>query len=470
MEVSNIILITIDSLRYDHLGCYGYARNTSPNIDSLAARGVKFLQAISNGGGTPTAFPPILASALPPLDRTESGAVLQRSATLAEVLKDAGYQTAAFHSNPFLSRLYGYSKGFDLYDDSFRQFSLKRLRHWLRTAPKIARLRNRAIPIFEPFLWHARHHSLVNAEELISKSKSWVQTCQGRFFLWLHFMDVHHPYMPAAKYLNQFYDQPVSRRYMYSLWQKMRRKPNELSQPEIEMLIHLYDANIKYTDDIIGSLLVKLGNHLANTIMIITADHGDEFGEHGKFAHRSVYEALLHVPLIIAGPGIKGGTSVKQQVSLIDLAPTIAELVGISSPKSFHGQSLLPLIRGETRSAEYTISTQFEPDSEKAQISYRTPNWKYIRSESLDSSGLVLKEEVYNLINDPGETKNLHGTDLEEVRRFHAEAINKLSQFKQLKVEESTDYEKQRIKTKLSKLRKLQDEKYGNAKHNPNNN
>ena len=119
MGAPNIILITIDSLRYDHLGCYGYHRNTSPNIDALAARGVKFMQAISNGGNTAYAFPSILASALPPLGKTESKAGFKASATLSGLLRSDGYSTAAFHSNPLLSHFYGYGEGFDIFDDSF---------------------------------------------------------------------------------------------------------------------------------------------------------------------------------------------------------------------------------------------------------------------------------------------------------------------------------------------------------------
>ena len=109
LETPNIILITIDALRFDHLGCYGYSRDTSPNIDSLASKGALFLEAIANGGWTPDSFPSILASKLPPLDNNEYR--LARKSTLAGLLQGAGYQTAAFHSNPFLSELFHYNEG-----------------------------------------------------------------------------------------------------------------------------------------------------------------------------------------------------------------------------------------------------------------------------------------------------------------------------------------------------------------------
>jgi len=459
VEAPNIILITIDSLRYDHLGCYGYPRNTSPNIDALATRGVKFLQAISNGGHTPAAFPSILVSALPTLNRAEGRAILQHNITLAETLRNSDYQTAAFHSNPQVSGFYGYSKGFEMFDDGLRQFGPNELRFKIRTMmgrhdSLAAKAMHKASRLLRPLLSRAWGRAIISAEEITSKAMTWLETYKEKYFLWLHYMDVHHPYMPPAKYLSQFYDQPVSRGHMKALWQKTVTKPSKLSPSEVQLLITLYDADIKYTDEFIGLLLDKLGNYLADTIVIVTADHGDEFGEHGRFGHRSVYDALLRVPLIMAGPGIKGGTLVKHQVSLIDLPPTIMDFIGITSPKSFRGQSLLPLIRGGAKTKEYTISTQFNPNSEGIQISYRSPGWKYIRTESLDGSGLVLKEEVYNLTNDPGETKNLLSIDTEEVKNFEEEALDKLSQFKQLKVEEATNYEKQKIKAKLSKIRK----------------
>lgn len=247
---------------------------------------------------------------------------------------------------------------------------------------------------------------------------------------------------------------------MKVLWKKMVKKPDLLSQNEIETLIDLYDAEIKYTDTIIGSMLDKLSNYLpdtsSNTFVIITADHGDEFKEHGKFGHQSLYDEILRVPLIIAGPGIKDGTSVKQQVSLVDLAPTILNLVGINSAQRFYGKSMLPQIKGKEIEMDRmgTISTFSKALSGQMSIAYRVPRWKYISTENLNGNGPI-REEVYNLTHDPGETKNLHGICSEEVNKFEMEAKSKITQFKKLKVAESTSYEKQRIRAKLSKLDEL---------------
>jgi len=398
-EMLNVLLLTIDCLRFDHLGCYGYQRGTSPNIDRLASRGTLFLEAISSGGNTPTAFPSILASALPPLDESEFRTVIQKHTALAELFHKARYRTAAFHSNPWLSRLFNYNKGFDIFEDNLRR--VKALRAQMRIVAMTQRIK--LIPTSETFLGFLRKiyrwifyvllptlrgQDTVAAEEINQRAVSWLGSHNGNFFLWLHYMDVHAPCVPPQKYARQFHGHRVSRYEMSRLFQKVSSKSTQLSPSEIEKLKDLYDAEIKYVDDAIGWLLDKAGSRLENTIVIVTADHGDAFGEHGKFFHgTSLYEEILRVPLIIAGPGIEAGAVVRQQVSLLDLAPTIVGLLGLGKVHTFHGESLLPLI--------------------------------------------------------------------DEIRRFKEEAINQLSQFEQAKIEEATTLEKERVRKKLNKLPKL---------------
>jgi len=458
MEAPNFVLITIDSLRYDHLGCYGYHRNTSPNIDAIANKGVKFLETISNGGNTACAFPSILASSLPPLGKSESKAMFKASATLSGVLRSAGYSTAAFHSNPLLSRFYGYGDGFDIFNDSFHRLNAKGWRLWIRTKASnhtlTTKIINRVGRTFKPVLSRMPRRPIVHAEEITNSSISWLENYKGKFFLWLHYMDVHWPYMPSAEYLSQFCDRSVSRQKMQTLWQKMIKKPNELSQAEIEMIVNLYDADIKYTDSIIGLLLDRLESQMNNTVVIITADHGDEFGEHGNFGHHSMYDGILRVPLIIAGPGVESGISIKQQVSLINLAPTIADIAGIRKPRSFYGKNLLYRMVEEEKYVTGTVSTIIHPGLRQRSIAYRLPEWKYICTERLDD-GCLMGEEVYNLVDDPGEMRSLHNQSNDEANRFELDARQKIAQFKQLKAEEKTANEKQRIKAKLGKMAKL---------------
>jgi len=226
-----------------------------------------------------------------------------------------------------------------------------------------------------------------------------------------------------------------------------------LSPAEIDTLINLYDADIRYVDDNIGRLLESLGNHLENTIIIVTADHGEAFGEHNSLGHGTLYEELIRVPLIIAGPGIKAGAVVSEPVELMDLAPTIADSVGIARVKGFHGRSLLTVVRDGQRVARGTINVRHQFYLMRRLISYRTHDLKYIRTERLDEVNTVLSEEVYDLRNDPQERRNLHGSA--ETRTFELEAVNRILQFKQLKSEQKTANEKERIRARLKKIPKL---------------
>ncbi len=458
MGTPNILLITIDSLRVDHLGCYGYSRDTSPNIDNIASKGALFLEAISNGGQTASAFPSILASVLPSVKRAESKAISPRSITLAELLKGDNYQTAAFHYSPDLSRFYGYGRGFDTFIDSMGSPSLWKGLIRMRTKARMARnaeglvgeILGKLGRILKPVSFRLGR-PIVTAEKITNQALAWLKGHKEGFFLWVHYMDVHHPYLPTSKHLGQFRDQPISRKKMANLYRKMLEKPSQLSTSEVATLIDLYDADIRYVDDMIRLLLDSLGSDLGNTIVIVTADHGDEFGEHDKFGHQSLYDEVIRVPLIIAGPGIKGSTLVNHQVSLLSLAPTVADLVGIDTIPSFQGKSLLPVIRGGQTPPQATISIHRKFDWGRRLISYRTPDWKYIRAESLDEADTLLSEEVYDLKKDPKERHNLHGTEGEEARAFELEAVNKILDFKRRKGEGKTAYEGEGVKVKQLK-------------------
>ena len=465
MEKPSVILITVDCLRSDHLGCYGYHRNTSPNIDNLASKGALFLEAISNGGYTPDSFPSILASQLPPLSLDEYRRIMQRSPTLAGVLRQAGYRTAAFHSNPFLAECFHYDNGFDVFEDSLGIFNnLQRRRIKLRLIRKsrgINRLRNTLGALLNLLLFSLGKQREVTAGKLTSRLLSWLDSCRDSCFLWSHYMDVHNPYLPPSKYVRQLLKRRISRRRMIRLHSKQMkafkladiRQAEWLSAADIDDLADLYDANIRYVDDNIGRFLESLGSRLENSIIIITADHGDAFGEHGSLGHTStLYEELVHVPLIMVGPGIKAGTVIREPVELMSLAPTVTDLLALGSVDGFRGRSLLPLMKGAKITAKGTISTRQVPENNQRLISYRTLEWKYIRTECLDEADTILSEEVYDLRNDPREEHNLCDSEAGEVKAFKLEAAAKVLEFKQLKREDEIAYEKERIRAKLRRI------------------
>ncbi len=462
VQTPNVLLITIDCLRSDHLGCYGYWRDTSRNLDSLSLKGALFTEAISNGGATCDAFPSILRSQPPPIEEAEYRLLPKRNLSLAGLLNEAGYQTAAFHSNPYLTKVYNYDRGFDVFEDSFDTL------YWARKV-NIGKRRVKGtdgpfkflprVRIKMGYLRNLLFHSFgvpscVTAEKLTDRAISWLDTCDSSFFLWLHYMDTHFPYLPPSEYARKFCNRHISRYRMSALYHKQfsnLNTPERLSPAEINTLINLYDASIDYIDDNLGRLWGSLKRRSDNTIIVVTADHGAAFGEHGLIGHGRLYEELVRVPLIIVGAGIKAGTTVKEAVQLMDLSPTIADLAGISPAGSFHGKRLLPAISGIRSEGKGIISTSATTTKGQRMLAYRTPEWKYISTESSDGS-TVLLEELFDLKNDPREKHNLHGSGDKETSAFELEAIDKLQRFKRLKSAEKAAYERERIKAKLRKL------------------
>jgi arylsulfatase A-like enzyme len=451
----NVILITIDSLRADHLGCFGYSRNTSPNLDNLAKEGILFLQAISNGPGTRQSFQSILTSTYP-LMYGGYEYLSDKRTTIAEVLKENRYSTAAFHSNPFLSRFYGYDRGFDMFDDNIGVKGLglndakQKIIDKLRTYKKL-------FVIIKSMYYFFKGGELphATADMINRKAITWMKTNPDKFFVWLHYMDVHNPFVPPYNHLRQFHAHHISRRGMFKLNNKMFNKPNKISKDELKTLIDLYDGEIRYLDDAIGSFLNELKETgiLDSTIIIVTSDHGEEFKEHGGLGHGpKLYDVSLHVPLIVYIPEFMDkNAAIKNLVSLLDIPPTILDLIGIQQNENFQGTTLVPIIMGQQKSSGVISEVShgensLKIDPTKRKISYRTENWKYIHDEENN------RRELYDLQSDPNETKNLIAREREKAKEFESVIVDHIS------IIESksglTFLEKEKIK-KLKKLRKI---------------
>jgi arylsulfatase A-like enzyme len=269
-------------------------------------------------------------------------------------------------------------------------------------------------------------------------------------------MDVHEPYFPHQRIVS-----PFEKYHLLKLAYRAARNPGSLSPEEVNKLINLYDANIKYVDKMIGSLLhtLKRSNILDNTFVVITADHGQQFMEHGYCGHSGfhLHDELVHVPLIIIGPGLPSQV-ISQQVSLLDLAPTILDMLEIEKPRAFLGNSLLPLITGnkvqpgDIQAISETDSTvdaahprswdaRLQLDTHQRVISLRTGKWKYIYNERG-------QDELYHLEDDPKETQNMIdaqpdiATELRAKIMAHIEFEGK-----------STPGERESIKAKIRKLK-----------------
>ncbi len=407
----NVLLITIDCLRPDHMGVYGYERSTTPSLDHLAREGVRFTQAISQGPCTRVSFSAMLSATYPGM----FGGFLRLSPArrvFAEFLRDAGYHTVAFGSNPYLSPVYGYDKGFEIFDSSLVPWIEPR-RHWLlRYLNRFFFIARRLLPYLP-------------ADKLTAKAMRFLNHAPraAPWFLWLHYMDVHDPYRPPRRHARRFQRAQLPGLSDRALWKKALHCPRNVSEIERRHLIDLYDAEINFVDAQIGRLLTylrRLNLHNA-TLVIITADHGEEFGEHGEFSHRfKLYDELLRVPLLLRfPPRLPAGQVITSQVRLLDLVPTVLDLIELES-RPMEGKSLLPLIEGRDAPPRIAIS---ETHPETGLYSIREAGWKLILNVHTG------KVELYNLQHDPHETTDQAGAaplirhQLETKLRLHVNRI-----------------------------------------------
>lgn len=431
----NVVLITVDCLRADRLSFHGYAKETAPNLDRLASEGVVFTEAISNGSHTAISFPAILTSTYGSM--YGGGEYLsEERKSIAEVMNREGYSTAAFHSNPHLSATFNYDMGFDTFYDSIKSnfsiFIFKIMRKLGVLAEGSRELR----PLFSfvvlklyPYIesrYRYTQGKLVpyeRAETITRRAINWLRGRGNGFFLWIHYMDPHSPWIPQY---TCFPKGSVSVEESIRLWWKMILDSSSLSKEELKKLIKLYDREVRYVDYAIGNFIHELRKMelYDNSLIIVTSDHGEEFKEHGRIGHYDLkpYEELIHVPLVIKFPnGLYGGTIANDLVSLLDLAPTIVDWLGIDKPKKWMGLSLLSILERREESKKEGVIIESRIKQGHNIVSYRSKRWKLIIDEERK------ERELYDLHKDPREAKNLSKTMLERVKEFEAEISKHLS-------------------------------------------
>lgn len=359
-EIENVVLLTIDALRADHLSCFNYPRTTSPNIDRISNENIQFSKTISASSHTREAVPSLLTGLYP--DEAIDDQYSLAAPTVAQYLSAEGLQTGAFHSNPFLSRGYGYAKDFDMfYDDLYIG-------------------RHKLIALFERAIDKVFNRHYARAQTINDLSLDWLTTLDNdqSYFLWNHYMDVHGPYEPPERYQELFRDNPVSKQTARKLYKQALKDPESISTEEHQLLIDLYDAEIRYLDEYIGDFIESVtrlpgGN---DTLIIITSDHGEAFGEHGYYEHpRYLHDELLHVPLIIYHPKFNQGT-VNEPTSTLDIAPTIYDVVGLNH-KEFPGESLFDIVTTPDAYSDRVVfasATGEKTESHLRRVSARTKN------------------------------------------------------------------------------------------------
>ena len=357
----NVLLVTIDTLRADYLGCYGRKTISTPNIDALAARGVRFAQAFAQVPLTEPSHASILTGTYPQIHKVRDmgGFVLDRNVpTLATVLGGAGWNTAAFVGAAVLSRYYGMNRGFTVYADSMEdEFSLKKL------PGAVAEVRG---------------------EIVARRALEWLDNSErgNPFFLWVHFYDPHFPYDPPEPY-------------------RLRYKKD------------LYGGEVAYVDEQVGKILQSLADHSldSQTLVVLMADHGESLGDHGEYTHGVfLYDSTMRIPLIFAGPGMPGGREVPQQVRSIDVLPTVTDFLGLPVGEKAQGVSLIPaLLEGKATRSNYCYMETLYPKSHMGWCelrAMRTDQWKLI---------VAPKPELYRLSDDREEAHSV-------IDRFVADA------------------------------------------------
>lgn len=400
----NVILITVDSLRADHLGCYGYSRETSPTIDNLAASGHRFANAFAHSGTTRTSFPAILTSSYALMHGGYKRLSTDRT-LLSEVLSEGRYHTGGFHSNPFLSEEFGYARGFDAFYDGQETTSLlgrlrQGVKHNLNPNGKLFQFLKRTFEATEKHAGVEIGSPYERADDLTDRAVEFLRGSGSEpTFLWIHYMDVHHPYVPPERHQQAFRDEPVGDRSSTQLRRKMLESPEELTEEEHQTLIDLYDAEIRFTDEQIQRLLDEARASLnGDPIVLFTADHGEEFGEHGGYGHNTIHDEGIHVPLVIEDGSDHAVHD--DLVGLLDISPTVLDYADLETPDGYLGHSLRKVISGEPLSREGIFGNWGEAEPGERQFFYRDHDWKFIRRTD--------GEELYDLTSTAGEHENVY--------------------------------------------------------------
>ncbi len=379
----NLILVLVDTLRADHVGYHGYARQTSPNLDALAQRSVRFMNHYAHSSRTSTSVASLWTGLHPPshgvlnpLDRFNAiGKLAQDQTTLAEILSRQGYSCLAIVTNPNLNPRFGYAQGFSTYE----------------FMPRGADIR--------PTKYRARRP----------------------FFFYLHYMQPHSPYNPPAHlrglWADPAYAGPITgdhRQLDAILTGRLR-----VNAADRQRITTLYDQEIRHFDEHLGELLLMLeaGDLLRDTVLVVVADHGEELFDHGGLLHGyTLYDEQLHVPLLIHDPRRPRSAQVLDQTRNVDLLPTLLELLGVRHGGPLQGRSLVPLLAGRRRAPPAAPLPLYSQGQLHAV--------KKVKLRSLEQGGWQLVQhllpgpapELYHVATDRHQQRNLYRQRPEQAR------------------------------------------------------
>ena len=377
-DIQQMILISIDCLRADHVGVYGYERNTTPNIDAFARDGVVFETAISTSATTLPTHMSMFTGLTPSEHGANNRQLLSRAVPyLPELLASAGFQVDAVVSGAYLSQYFGFERGFHSY-----------------------------LSLHQPL-----------ASETIDAALRVLERTEGSSrFLFLHVIDPHWPYSPPGDFAERY--GPVRSNVDRMLHKVLMQIPPD-GPAEVAQAVDLYDLEVAYADREVGRFLeeLKARDVYEDSLIILTADHGEAFYEHGSWQHGwTLYEENVHVPLIVKWPGNSRRGRTKQLVSQVDIFATLLEQAAVASPHS-RSTSLTALAAPETsglvrrHAVSEFITNPSEGETPYKKVSLRTEARKYIVTFRIGADelavGEITDEEIYDLTRDPGELQNL---------------------------------------------------------------
>ena len=399
----SLLLVVFDTTRADHLSCYGHHKPTTPTVDRLAAGGLRLDSAWAQSSLTPVSAATFLTGSLPYRHGIRSlftvgGEVLADDVpTLAELLASEGYATAGFVSAAPMGSRYGLGRGFEVYDDRVSRGAAQREELGLASA-------------------YQRR-----ADATCDRALAWLterlDAADEPFFLTVHFFDAHDPTLvPPRAFLERWLSFPLPADL------DRRGHLREVKAPNRR--IELYDAEIRYQDDQLARLVSELerADRLDDTVVCVVADHGEGLGDHDFWTHGLLWSEQLRVPWILHGPGVPIGAVWKERVRLVDLLPTVVELLDVPLPPhaSPDGRSILALPRSpEPEPREVYAEAHHAPDDglgrDPRLYSLTVGRWKYVHRPDVE------QHELYDLAQDPGELTNMHASDHPVARTLRAE-------------------------------------------------
>jgi arylsulfatase A-like enzyme len=409
-EVSNVVLVTVDSLRADAIAPYDDDEHT-PVLASLGERGTTFDRAFVTGNWTPFSFPSILASRPVFADTARIG--VEESSTLASVLSDADVSTAGFNAaNGFLTSQWGYDDGFDEFEPFVANLGSSIYSRYLATHPTVeAWVQLATSPVRRIGSWLGREtdeRPFLDASRMFDvehAATSFIEETDSPFFLWIHYMDVHTPYVPAPRYIREVSSDLIGTHRM--LTAHLRTGLGwDVGERTLADLRTLYQAAVRQVDASIGRVLDALNERGVDdeTAVILAGDHGEEFQDHGHLSHYpKLYDELIRVPLVVDVPGASA-RRIDGQVGLDAIPPTVAELLDVDPPADWAGESLVSsVVDGEPPADEPVVSVTVRGEDVTTQpiprslddgdllVSVRDRDWTYIENVDGDSTELYYR-------------------------------------------------------------------------------